>query len=166
MRKNEFLLSLILLFTFSLFLVACGGSSDDDNGNEANEEEGSEGESDFSIAMVTDTGGVDDRSFNQSAWEGMQEWAEEHGFGDDSVVYYQSEAENDYVPNLNTATTDGHDVIYGIGFLLEDPIATIAEQNPDRMYGIVDSVVDMENVVSLNFNRSEERRVVKNSRFR
>ncbi|HLR92736.1 MAG TPA: BMP family protein [Atopostipes sp.] len=140
----------------ALLLAACGngGGTDEGTDNGSAPEDGGE-EEQFSIAMVTDTGGVDDRSFNQSAWEGMQEWAEEHGFGDDSVVYYQSEAENDYVPNLNTATTDGHDVIYGIGFLLEDPIATIAEQNPDRMYGIVDSVVEMDNVVSLNFNDHE-----------
>src|SRR5699024_11482076 len=55
------------------------------------EETGGDEGSDFSIAMVTDTGGVDDRSFNQSAWEGMQDWAEENDLGEDSVAYYQSE---------------------------------------------------------------------------
>lgn len=112
-------------------------------------------ESDFSIAMVTDTGGIDDRSFNQSAWEGMQAWAEEHGLPDSAVNYIQSDSEDQYIPNMQTATQDGYDVIYGIGFLLQDPIATVAEQNPDRWYGLVDSAVDLPNVVSLNFRDQE-----------
>jgi basic membrane protein A len=142
----------------ALTLAACGNGGTEeepDTGTDTGEgtEEPADGAagSDFSIAMITDTGGVDDRSFNQSAWEGMQAWAEDNGFGEDTIRYYQSDAEDQYIPNLQTATTDGFDVIYGVGFLLQDPITTIAEQNPDRWYGIVDSVVEADNVVSLTF---------------
>ncbi len=136
----------------ALALAACGNGGSEEGTDEGT---GGEDDADFTIAMVTDTGGVDDRSFNQSAWEGMQEWAEGHDFSDDTVAYYQSEAEDQYIPNLNAATQDGFDVIYGIGFLHLDPITTIAEQNPDRWYGIVDEVVDLPNVVSLTFRDHE-----------
>lgn len=77
--------------------------------------------------MITDVGGVDDRSFNQSSWEGMEAWAEENNFGEETYQYYQSNSESDFMPNFNTAINDGYDIIYGIGFLLEDAIATAAE---------------------------------------
>ena len=142
----------------ALLLAACGNGADegseDTDGEEAGEEEVADEDS-FKIAMVTDTGGVNDRSFNQSAWEGMNEWAEETGLGEDAIRYYQSDSEDQYLTNFNTATTDGYDVIYGIGFLLKDPIETVAQQNPERMYGLVDEVSDLDNVVSLNFRDNE-----------
>lgn len=144
---------LALFGASALLLAACGnGDTDSDTDTDAVDSADTE---EFSIAMVTDTGGVDDRSFNQSAWEGMQAWATDNSFSDDAVNYYQSDTEDQYVSNLQTATQDGYDIIYGIGFLLEDPITTVAEQNPDRWYGIVDSVVDLPNVVSLNFRDHE-----------
>lgn len=103
--------------------------------------------------MVTDEGGIDDRSFNQSAWEGMQEWASaEEGR---KAEYYQSEDQSDFIPNFNTALTDGYDVIYGIGYLLEDAVTQVAEQNPEQYFGIVDAVVDLDNVVTLTFSDHE-----------
>ncbi len=153
---------LALFGSSALLLAACGngGTTEDetDTGTDTGEEteepaetDGGAETSDFSIAMVTDTGGIDDRSFNQSSWEGMQAWAEENGFGEDAIAYYQSEAEDQYIQNLNSATQDGHDVVYGIGFLLLDPINTVAQQNPDNWYGLVDDISDQPNVVSLTF---------------
>lgn len=136
----------------ALLLAACGNNNSSDTQDAGGESESGD---QFKIAMITDTGGVDDRSFNQSAWEGMNEWAEEHGFGEDSINYYQSNVESEYVTNMNQAVTDGWDIIYGIGFLLENPIETVAEQNPDQNFGIVDGTVDLPNVVSLNFKDHE-----------
>ncbi len=144
---------LAMFSTSALLLAACGNDAED---SEDMSDAGTNGEDEFKIAMITDTGGIDDRSFNQSAWEGMKDWAAENGDTDeDTIRYYQSDAESDYVPHLNTATTDGYDVIYGIGFLLEDPVTTIAQQNPDRWYGLVDAVIDEPNVVSLTFRDQE-----------
>ena len=100
----------------ALLLAACGNNTDE--GTEGAGDSGDTDEDQFRIAMVTDTGGVDDRSFNQSAWEGMNAWAEDNGFSDDTIHYVQSESEDQYIPNLNTATTDGYDIVYGIGFKL------------------------------------------------
>ena len=145
----------LALFGASALLLAACGNGDTDSGTDTDTGDAGETEEEFSIAMITDTGGVDDRSFNQSAWEGMQAWATDNGLEDNAVNYYQSDTEDQYVSNLQTATQDGYDVIYGIGFLLEEPITTVAEQNPDRWYGIVDSAVDLPNVVSLNFRDHE-----------
>ena len=137
----------------ALVLAACGNGADEDTDNGAGTEGGDEEQ--FSIAMVTDTGGINDRSFNQSAWEGMKDWAEENGLSEDAINYYHSEQESQYVPNIQSATTDGYDIVYGIGFLHFDPISEVATQNPDRWYGIVDSVIEMDNVVSLTFRDHE-----------
>jgi basic membrane protein A len=137
----------------ALTLAACGNGADE--AATSDEGEASSEDTDFSIAMVTDMGGVDDRSFNQSAWEGMQAWAEENNFSEDTYRYYQSDSETDFIPNFNSAMTDGFDIIFGIGFLLEDPIATIAEQNPDQYLALVDGIVEAPNVASLNFRDHE-----------
>ena len=86
--------------------------------------------------MVTDTGGVDDKSFNQSAWKGIQEYGKKSGFtkGDGGFDYLKSDDASDYEANLNRLVRRDFDVVYGIGFLLKDAIETIAEQNPDTMF--------------------------------
>ena len=71
----------------------------------------------FSAVIVTDIGGVDDKSFNQSAWEGLSAWGEEQGLeqGLDGFEYIQSNSDSDYVTNLNTAVQSNFDIIFGNG---------------------------------------------------
>ncbi|WP_460323575.1 BMP family lipoprotein [Alkalibacterium psychrotolerans] len=162
--------AMLALGTSAFVLAACQGEDagdttdtieDDteettDNGEDTAEENGEDTEDvDFRIAMITDEGGVDDRSFNQSAWEGMNDWADSHGVGDDNIAYYQSNDSADFVPNLNQANADGYDIIYGIGFLLLDSVNDVADQNPDQNFGIVDDISDRDNVVSLTFRDHE-----------
>lgn len=141
--------TILTLGASALLLAACQGQ-DAGNDGAANEGEsaGGEGGGDFSIAMVTDEGGIDDRSFNQSAWEGMQEWSEETG---NESQYFQSDDSSDFIPNFNQAVQGDYDIIYGIGFMLRDSVEEMAQQNEDQYFGIVDDVVEMDNVVSLNF---------------
>ncbi|RPA58908.1 BMP family ABC transporter substrate-binding protein [Aerococcus agrisoli] len=106
----------------------------------------------YAIAMITDEGGVDDRSFNQSAWEGMQAWSEETG---NKVQYYQSDDSADFVPNFNTAIADGYDIIFGMGFMLVDTIAEVAPANPEQNFAIIDGEVEGDNVVSMTFKDQE-----------
>lgn len=148
---------LAIFSTTALTLAACGNNETDTSDETDTTDEGdtTEETSDFSIAMVTDMGGVDDRSFNQSAWEGMEAWVEENNLSEDAIRYYQSDSETDFMPNFNSAVADGFDIVYGIGFLLEDPVQTTAEQNPDQYFGFIDGVVDLPNVASLNFRDHE-----------
>lgn len=163
MKNNRHFLSAFMFVVLSLFLVACGGSEDEEaNGSADEANEGTTGEAenasgDFSAAMVTDTGGIDDKSFNQSAWEGLEAWGEEHGFerGADGYDYAQSEDDSDYLPNFTRLVKNDFDLIFGVGFLLEDAVADIAEQHPDNYFAIVDTVVDASNVASITFAEHE-----------
>jgi basic membrane protein A len=89
----------------------------------------------MSIAMVTDVGGVNDQSFNQSAWEGLQRAEKDF---DIKVAYKESKQDADYGPNMETLTDAGYDLIWGIGFLMGDAIKDAAEINPDQKYAIID----------------------------
>lgn len=170
--KSTKLKSLLALSASALLFAACEGqdagdeTEQPDTGEEATgngEEEtvqieepqldpaDADIEEGFSIGMITDEGGVDDRSFNQSAWEGMNEWAQVNDLGDDRVQYYQSDDASDFIPNLQTALANDHDIIYGIGFLLLEAIEDVASDNPDQYFGIVDDISELDNVVSITF---------------
>ncbi|GGM21921.1 putative lipoprotein YufN [Paraliobacillus quinghaiensis] len=163
MKKNRLLLILGLLLAVTFVLGACGTADEEEdttgnNGDNTNTEDATDGgeETDFSVAMVTDTGGVDDKSFNQSSWEGLQEFGEEYGLVEmEGYTYAQSESDADYSTNLNRLVQQDYDLIYGIGYLLADAVSTVAEQNPDTNFGIVDSVIDADNVASITFKEHQ-----------
>ena len=112
---------------------------------------------DFSIMMVTDVGGIDDKSFNQGAWEGMQRWGEEHGKeqGTDGYEYLHSQDDSDYATNLSTAASFSPDIVFAIGYALQPHVEEAAKQYPDQQFGMIDSTVDLPNVASLNFADEE-----------
>ena len=93
------------------------------------------------ICQVTDTGGVDDRSFNESAWRGVQEAVD--AFGIDSKVL-ESQTEADYATNISSLVEEGCDLIFTIGFLLGDATAVASEANPDVPFSIIDFAYDPE----------------------
>ena len=90
----------------------------------------------FNVAMVTDTGGVNDQSFNQSAWEGLQQFGKDTGA---SVKYTESKQESDYATNLDKAADDNNSLIWGIGFAMADALTNAAKSNPDISYAIIDN---------------------------
>ncbi|MGT2802654.1 BMP family lipoprotein [Streptococcus henryi] len=144
---NKKIVGLGLATIAALSLAACGSrtSKKDAASNGA--------ESSVKAAIVTDIGGVDDRSFNQSAWEGLQAWGEEAGLSKgNGFDYFQSASESDYVTNLDSAVSGGYNLIFGIGFALQSSIKEVAPNNADVNYAIVDDVVEGEdNVVSVLF---------------
>lgn len=111
---------------------------------------------DFKAVLITDVGGIDDKSFNQGAWEGLKEWGEENGKVEGTdYTYLQSATDSDYVTNLNTAIQGQFDITYAIGFKLAPAIEEIAKQHQDKYFAIVDAVVDQPNVASLTFKDNE-----------
>jgi basic membrane protein A len=87
------------------------------------------------VGMVTDVGGVNDQSFNQSAWEGLQKAKKELAV---KASYQESKQDADYPANLETLYDAGNDLIWGIGFKMADAVLKAAKQNPKQKYAIID----------------------------
>ena len=143
--KKLMTLGLATVLTSSM-LVGCGSSE-----KSTTEESNTKDDGVIKIGMITDTGGVNDESFNQSAWTGLQNAQKEIGEDKLEVKYLESKQDADYVPNVETFVEEEMDLIIGVGYKLEPAIKEAAENYPDQKFAIIDSVVDAENVVSLLF---------------
>jgi basic membrane protein A and related proteins len=106
----------------------------------------------LTLGMVTDVGGLGDRSFNDSAYRGLLRSRRELGA---YVQVLQSRSAADYQPNLIALTNLHFQMIYAIGFLMGLDLDQVAKQNPSQRYAIIDAVVDDPNVVSLTFREQD-----------
>ncbi len=152
--KKSTLLKAGLAVALTLTLTACGGNAKKDDAKK----DGGKKDGNHSVALVTDLGGIDDKSFNQSAWEGLQEWGKDNKKekGKDGFNYYQSNSDSDFLPNINTAINDGFKTIFGIGFKLQPAIEEVADGNKDTEFVIIDSVIEgKDNVASVIFKDNE-----------
>jgi basic membrane protein A len=104
------------------------------------------------LGMVTDVGGLGDRSFNDSAYRGMLRAKSELGA---YIQVLQSRSAADYQPNLIALTNLHFGMVYAIGFLMGLDLDSVAKQNPKQAYAIIDAVVDDPNVVSITFREQD-----------
>ncbi|MCZ3622388.1 BMP family lipoprotein [Lactobacillus mulieris] len=105
------------------------------------------------VALITDGNGVNDHSFNESAWNGFLAYGKEHNLtkGSNGYQYFQTSGASEFVPNLEQAAKN-YDTIYGIGYQLKDAVSTVAKKYPKKNFAIVDDVIKgQKNVVSANF---------------
>ena len=93
----------------------------------------------FTACQVTDTGGIDDNSFNQTAWKGVLDAQKDFGV---EGRFLESQAETDYDANINSLIDGDCDVIITVGFLLGDATEKAAKANPDQPFSIVDFAYD------------------------
>jgi basic membrane protein A and related proteins len=93
----------------------------------------------YKVCMVSDVGGIDDNSFNENAWAGMERAEDELGV---EVTFLESRSTEDYARNIDQHVSDGCDMIVTVGFLLGDATAAAAEQYPDIRFAIVDFAYD------------------------
>ncbi len=119
-----------LLASLVLSLAACGG---DDNGS-AGGTTTTAGKA-LKVGLITDLGQLNDRGFNQLAYEGLKRAQKELGV-DGRVL--ESKSASDYVPNMATLARQGYDMIIGVGFAQGDAIATAAKQFPKTKFVIID----------------------------
>jgi basic membrane protein A len=105
----------------------------------------------LSFGMITDVGGLGDKSFNDSAWEGLQKAGKELGV---EPVILQSTKQEDYEANIGNMA-QSVDLSIAVGFLMEQAMKAGAEQFPDKKFGIIDTVVDAPNVMSVTFKEHE-----------
>jgi len=132
-----------VLVAASVALVACAP---------APETGGSEAADAGCVRMVTNSGGLEDRSFNQSSWEGLQQAEDEYGVEAEAIV---STGETDLAPNVQQAVDSGCELIVTVGFELADATLAQAEDNPDLAFAIVDETVDAPNVKPVVFDTAQ-----------
>jgi basic membrane protein A len=112
--------------------------------------------SDFKVGLSTDTGGLNDRSFNHLAYVGLQRAGKELGVQTRVVT---SKSPSDYIPNLSALAKQGFDLVIGVGFTEIQAMAAVAKQFPNTHFAIVDvSNADeghLKNVEGLLFKEQE-----------
>jgi len=108
----------------------------------------------FRVGMISDVGGIDDASFNQNTWQGVEMAVEKLGI---EGKFLESTSEADYEPNITEFAEQGYDLIITVGFLLADATKKSAEQYPNQKLAIVDFAYDppIPNVQGIVFNANE-----------
>lgn len=134
-----------------LSLTACGGGKTETT---KAQEVTSGGKSSFTVAMITDTGGINDQSFNQSAWEGLTELKNKTGA---EVNYIESKQASDFVTNLERLGDSGANLLWGVGYACADAVLEAAGSNPDIQYAIIDNAYENtpSNVTGVMFRAQE-----------
>lgn len=140
---------------------ASEAKTEEESSEEASSEEETEAETEedidgtgFKIGMVTDVGGVNDGSFNQSAWEGLQRAGKAFGC---EVKYIESKGDADYVPNIESFLDEDYDLIVCVGYMMADAVRDAAELYPDQKFAIIDdaSNADLDNVTCMMFEQEQ-----------
>lgn len=156
------LVALVLAMAMAASLVACGGTPSSTPASTP--ASGSTGTSTstpadpaaktIKVGMVTDVGGVNDKSFNQTSWEGLSALAAENAAIE--VSYLESKTDADYTANLETFIDEGYDLIISVGYMLADATKAAAEANPEQKFAIIDDdTIDLPNVACLMFAQHE-----------
>ncbi|WP_240404599.1 BMP family lipoprotein [Lactobacillus mulieris] len=105
------------------------------------------------VALVTDGHGVDDHSFQQSAWTGILSYSKEHNLkrGTNGYQYFVTGSAANYETSLQEASKN-YDLVFGVGYELKDAVSSIAKKNPNKKFAIIDETIKgQKNVVSANF---------------
>ena len=149
-RRSRYLI--VLLAVLGLTSAACAS---EDNGSDTDAGgSGDDSGSEVVACQVTDTGGVDDRSFNQTAWEGVQRAEDELGI---EGKYLESTSEADFEPNIQEFLDQDCSIIIPVGFLLDAATQAAATDNPDQKFAIVDvDFFDTDAQEDITFDNVEE----------
>ena len=144
----------------ALTLAACGDAPDDSNKEtnspdaSATSTDGPAASSDFKGCMVSDAGGFDDHSFNESAFAGLQRAESELGI---QMATAQSTDVSDFDPNIDAMVQQGCNLIFNVGFNLAPNTQTSAQKNPDQHYALIDATTEtaLDNVKPILYNTQE-----------
>ena len=150
------ILAIVLSLAMVLALAACGGTASTP-APESESASGAEGAPEgtvYKIGMVTDVGGVNDQSFNQTSWEGLQALAAEDASFE--VKYLESKTDADYAVNIETFLDEDYDLIICVGYMLANATREAALANPEQKFAIIDDATnaDLPNVACLMFDQN------------
>ena len=143
MSKTLILRAAAMLGAAALLLAGCQPAPEPVETGDAN---------DFCARMVTNSGGLEDRSFNQASWEGLQAAADEFGIDVNALV---STSETDLAPNVQQAVDSGCTFVLTVGYELVAATQEQAAAHPEIDFAIVDDVVDAPNVKPIVFDTAQ-----------
>ena len=127
---------LALVAALMLSIAACGDDDDDDGGGSGGgSDTAAEKQESIKAGVVTDIGGLNDRSFNALANAGIKRAADQLGVEERVLI---SKQQGDYIPNLTTLAQQQFDLIVPVGFLMADATNTVATKVPNANFAIVD----------------------------
>ncbi|MBE7188113.1 BMP family protein [Jatrophihabitans endophyticus] len=159
MRHTRWTVAVTGIAAIALTLSACGSkaSPSANTGGGGSGGSGGAGSSTASTAsykacMVTDTGGINDKSFNQSAYQGL---TEAQGAGAATVSYLPSTQTSDYAKNISAEQGQGCKMIVTVGYLMADATDAAAKAAPSQHFAIVDNTGNGKNVEGLLFNTAQ-----------
>ena len=139
------------LWLLGLILIGMTGCSSNQPGGQGATSTG--GKAPLQAALVLDTGGVDDKSFNAGAWDGMQRAMKQLGV---KGQYAESQTPADYKTNLTQFASNGYNIVFAIGYKMEDALKEVAPQFPNVKFAIVDSEApDLPNCEGLTFKEEQ-----------
>ena len=138
-KKIKSLILAGLIFVGGFSVVGCTKASDDGK---------------VKVTLILDEGGVNDQSFNQSAWEGALEAKEQYGV---EINYIEAKQESDYATNIDMAIDQDADLVIGVGFKLTDTIEEAAKTYPESKFAIIDGTYEdiQDNIMTILFNEEQ-----------
>jgi basic membrane protein A and related proteins len=135
-KSNFMRLLLIAMLALCMgTVVAACGDEEETTGGGAEPAATAEPEKKIKVGMVTDIGGLDDRSFNQSAYAGLKRAESELGA---EIRAITSKSNADYVPNLTTLARQQFDLVIAVGFLMGEATEKVANSFPETNFAIID----------------------------
>ncbi|MCI5839140.1 MAG: BMP family ABC transporter substrate-binding protein [Peptoniphilaceae bacterium] len=156
MQFKKLLLTTSLVLSTAIFAACQSGSKAPEGSQSSNvtADNQSTVENVVNTVMITDQGGVNDKSFNQSAYEGLTKLKDE---GKIKFNFIESHSEADYAPNIDTALNEDPDIVYTIGYALYDDTDKAAKANPDVNFAIVDNanLDNTKNLLGITFADNE-----------
>jgi basic membrane protein A len=157
-RRSLHLIGLLGLLSATLLVAACGSDSPSSgSGSSGGTATSTPAAKKIKVGLVTDIGGLNDRSFNQLANAGLEKAKSELGVEGRVLT---SKANSDYVPNLSSLAQQKYDLVIGVGFLMQDAMDTVATKFPSTKFAIIDvNATDLKhkptNVTGLLFKEQE-----------
>ncbi len=149
MKMKRLVAMLATVAMTASLLVGCGSK---DGGAASNDGGDKKADKEYIIGLSTDEGGLNDKSFNQSADAGVKKAVDEFGV---KYTPIESQKKEDYEPNLQSLIDSGSNLTFAIGFQMAEATANVAKNNPDAKLAIIDSVVEEPNVMSITFKEEE-----------
>jgi basic membrane protein A len=158
-RSTSRAIAIALSLAVGALGVAACGSSSSGGGSSSSSSSSSTASSGpkLKVGLVTDIGGLNDRSFNFLANKGLEDAQQQLGVQGRTLI---SKSNADYIPNLSTLAQQKYDLVIGVGFLMADAVATVAKKFPNVKFAIIDSSAPLlkgkpKNVQGLLFKEQE-----------